>query len=82
MNPRISKVYPLDNYHLHLQFINGEEKIFDVSPYLTAGVFKELADKTLFNTVTESLGSVAWQNGQDLCPDTLYLESVPASLHS
>lgn len=28
-------------------------------------------------SVKPSLGSVQWQGGQDFCPDTLCLESVP-----
>ena len=32
---------------------------------------------SIFNSVKPFLGSVQWQNGQDFCPDTLYLESVP-----
>jgi hypothetical protein len=76
MNPRVSKVCLLDNYKLRIEFKNGEQKVFDVSPYLKIGVFRELANKELFNTAKENLGSVTWQNGQDLCPDTLYLEST------
>jgi len=78
MNPRVSKVYPLDNYKLKIEFKNGEQKVFDVSPYLGIGVFKELANKELFSTAKENLGTVTWQNGQDFCPDTLYLESTTA----
>jgi hypothetical protein len=75
MNPRIEKVYPLNNYELRLIFKNGEEKIFDVKPYLNIGVFKALNDLELFNTVRPFLGSIAWANNIDLSPDTLYLES-------
>ena len=76
MNPRVSKVHPLDNYKLKIEFKNGEQKVFDVTPYLNMGVFRELTNKELFNTVRESMGTVSWKNGQDLCPDTLYLDSV------
>ena len=31
----------------------------------------------MFQTVKPVLGSIQWQNGQDFCPDTLYLESKP-----
>ncbi len=79
MNPRIKHVHPLDNYALHITFDNGEEKIFDVKPYLNNGIFQELKQYELFQTVKPYLGSIRWKNGQDFCPDTLYLESVPAS---
>ncbi len=32
----------------------------------------------MFNSVKPFLGSVQWQNGQDLYPDTLYEQSTPA----
>ncbi len=76
MNPRLRKVSPLEGYKLKIEFNNDEIKIFDMSPYLNIGVFKELKDKKVFSTASESLGTVAWKSGQDLCPDTLYLEST------
>jgi hypothetical protein len=79
MNPRVIKVLPAENYELLLTFSNGEEKIFDVKPYLSIGIFKELQNKSQFNAVMPFLGSIQWSNGVDLCPDTLYLESKSRS---
>jgi len=76
MNPRVRDVKPNPDYTLTLTFTNGEVKIFDVKPYLDKGIFKELRDKSLFNSVRPFLGSIQWQNGQDFCPDTLYLEGI------
>lgn len=78
MNPRIKDVKPNSNYTLTLTFTNDEVKVFDVKPYLDKGIFKELKDANLFNSVKPFLGSIQWKNGQDLCPDTLYLESKKA----
>ena len=75
MNPRVKIVKQNDNYTLDITFENGEDKIFDMKPYLSIGIFKELKDKSIFNSVRPFLGSIQWKNGQDLCPDTLYLES-------
>ena len=75
MNPRVKKVKPNRDYTLILTFANGETKIFDMKPYLEIGIFRELKDMSLFNSVQPFLGSIQWKNGQDLCPDTLYLES-------
>lgn len=74
MNPRVKKVKPNPDYTLTLTFMNGEVKLFDVKPYLDKGIFRELQDKHLFNTVKPFLGSIQWLNGQDLCPDTLYID--------
>jgi hypothetical protein len=38
------------------------------------GISCALRDKCLFYTVRPVLGSISWQGGQDLCPDTLYLD--------
>lgn len=75
MNPRVIRVNPLENFQLKLTFSNGEVGLFDAKPYLEKGIFKELKNPELFNEVNTSLGSIAWKSGQDLCPDTLYLES-------
>ncbi len=75
MNPRVSNVQPQQDYFLLITFDNGEVKRFDVNPYLEIGFFKELKDKSVFNSVKPFLGSIQWSNGVDLCPDTLYLDS-------
>lgn len=76
MNPRVVNVKPTKNFTLELTFSNGEKGIFDVKPLLDKGLFKELCDVTMFNSVRPILGSIKWQNGLDLCPDTLYIDSV------
>lgn len=77
MNPRVKKVFPNSDYTINLIFDNDERRIFDVKPYLDKGIFKDLTDKTIFNSVRPVLGSIQWRGGQDFCPDTLYLKSIP-----
>lgn len=72
MNPRVSQVEPLSAYRLLLSFNNGEERIFDMTPYLSKGIFTSLQDPAYFNAVRAIGGSIAWPDEQDLCPDTLY----------
>ena len=79
MNPRIVGVKPNADHTLTLKFTNGEIRRFNVRPYLEKGIFKELKDLRLFNSVKPSMGTIQWLNGQDLCPDTLYLDSQPLS---
>ena len=74
MNPRVKNVTPTQDFTLLITFNNGEEKRFDVKPYLEIGSFKELKDVSMFNSVKPFLGSIQWSNGLDLCPDTLYSE--------
>ena len=75
MNPRVKHVQILDNYRLLLTFANNEKKIFDVKPYLSVGIFKELKNQEVFNSAKTNDGTVQWINEADFCPDTLYLES-------
>jgi hypothetical protein len=74
----IKSVRPLENYHLLLTFENGEEKIFDMNDYLDKGIFVELKKKSLFDTVHVSFDTIEWENGADLDPELLYLESKTA----
>jgi hypothetical protein len=78
MYPRVKDVKPTDDYKLILTFTNDEKKIFDVTPYLDKGFFKQLKDKSYFKSVKPFMDSIQWQNGQDFCPDMLYLDSQPA----
>ena len=77
MNPRVKYVYPRNNYIIEIIFSNDEKKFFDVKPYLNFGIFEDLKNESLFNTVKASYGTAVWNNGIDICPDTLYLESTP-----
>ena len=75
MNPRIKKVVATDDYKLELTFVNGDHGIYDCRPLLDFGVFKELRDISYFKQAGISGGTVVWPHEQDICPDTLYLES-------
>lgn len=75
----ITEVKPLDDYKLLLKFNNDEYRIFDVTPLLEKPVYKPLKDKILFNKVHIIYGyTIAWNEDLDMCPDSLYLDSVPA----
>ena len=74
MNPRVVEVKARGDFTVEILFANTERKIFDVKPYLDKGIFKELQNKDVFNSVKVDNGSISWVGGQDFCPDTLYLE--------
>jgi hypothetical protein len=71
----IKEVKPVTNYLLHLTFENGEKRQFDMKPYLSKGIFKELQDVLMFNTVHVSFDSIEWDNEADFDPEILYAES-------
>jgi len=72
----VKSAKPLEGYKLQIKFKNGEEKLFDLTPYLTIGKFVELRDVRLFNTVTVKFDSIAWANQLDLDPEFLYAHSI------
>jgi hypothetical protein len=80
MNPRVSAVQANPDFTLTLTFTDGSVRRFDMRPYLGVGVFMELTDPSVFNTVRPFLGSIQWKHGQDLCPDTLFEESIGLEL--
>jgi hypothetical protein len=79
MSPKVIQVEAQTDYHLRLQFDNGEVRLFDVKPYLDKGIFTELQAIQYFRQVKPFFGGVQWPNEQDFSPDTLYLTSVIAA---
>ncbi|MGA2034338.1 MAG: DUF2442 domain-containing protein [Thermoguttaceae bacterium] len=75
MNPRVSRVQPKSGHRLLLTFTNGEKGVFHCRPLLEFGVFRELQDEAYFRQARVEGGTVVWPHEQDICPDTLYLES-------
>ena len=51
MCPKAIDVKPLENYLLLISFDNGEQRVFDVKPYLSHKAFESLKDKKIFDTV-------------------------------
>ena len=71
----IKEVKPISNYLLHLTFENGEIRQFDMKPYINNGIFEELQDISMFNTVHISFDTIEWDNEADFDPEVLYKES-------
>jgi hypothetical protein len=69
-------VRPLEDYRLFITFDNGEERIFDVKPYLSDVFFAPLKNISVFNTVKINPLSVEWMNDIDIAPEELYLDSI------
>ncbi|MBU4487115.1 MAG: DUF2442 domain-containing protein, partial [Candidatus Delongbacteria bacterium] len=58
----IINVKPMQDYKLLITFDNGEVKSFDMKPYLDTGIFKELKDIEVFNSVRVSFDTIEWSN--------------------
>ncbi len=68
----VKAVEPINNFKLLLTFENGEKRQFDMNPFLNNGIFKELNEVELFNTVHLSFDTIEWDNEADIDPETLY----------
>jgi hypothetical protein len=75
MNPRVQDVKTTDDYKLILTFKNNEKGTYDCKDLLNFGVFKEFQDINYFKQARVEYGTVTWPHEQDICPDTLYLDS-------
>ena len=71
----IKDVRPKKNYILLLIFENDEIREFDMKPYLNKGIFRELQDEQLFNSVRVSFDTIEWPNSADMDPEILYQKS-------
>jgi hypothetical protein len=60
------------NYVLHLEFENGERRIFDMSTYMDKKPFVELKGSPRFAMASVQFGTVVWPGGIDIAPETLY----------
>ena len=84
MNPRVRTVVATEEHKLENTCSNGEVGIYDCTPLLEFGVFKEFQDISYFKRAYVEGGTVVWPHEQDICPDTLYEDSkklVPAADH-
>ncbi len=70
----VKKVEASENYFLIIEFEN-EKKRFDMKPYLELGIFRELKNIELFNTVHKKFDTIEWANEADLDPEFLYENS-------
>lgn len=79
LRPTVKIVEPKDNYQLILTFDNSEKKLFDVKPYITGSWYGMLKDISYFKKVKPNGFSIEWTEGQDICPDDLYYNSIEIS---
>jgi hypothetical protein len=59
-------------HRLWLEFNDSSEKIVDFRRWLQGPVFEPLRDPSYFRQFVIDGGTVAWPNGADIAPETLY----------
>ena len=77
LGPRVKEVVPTDNFELLLTFNTGEKKKFDAKKLFEYPMYAPLKNIGFFKLVKADNMCVYWNNEIDICPDTLYEQSVP-----
>ena len=80
ITPRIIEVKALDKYYIYLKFKTGEEKVYDMTPCVNEiKYYNKLKERKYFEKVTPRGCTVQWEEGEDVCPENLYYESIEYS---
>lgn len=71
---KLVEVEPKGGYQLALRFSDGASGVFDFAPFVDAStpMTAPLRDPTFFARHYIELGALAWPNGLDFSPGSLY----------
>jgi hypothetical protein len=70
--PTVIRAEYRGGYRIHLAFNDGLENTLDFSQWLDGPVFEPLKAPVYFQRYFLEGGTVAWPNGADVAPETLY----------
>ncbi len=70
--PTVTRAEHRGQYRVHLEFSDGLEGTVDFECWLDGPVFEPLKDIDYFARFFIEGGTIAWPNGADLAPETLY----------
>jgi len=69
-------------FRIHLTFNDLSERTVDFRPWLEGPVFETLKNPDYFRGFFVEGGTVAWPNGADIAPETLYQAALRARKRS
>ncbi|RLC49168.1 MAG: DUF2442 domain-containing protein [Candidatus Cloacimonadota bacterium] len=62
----------ISDYKIEVEFDNGVKKTIDCKNWLKGKIFKPLKNKDYFSKFFIDGWTIAWPNGADIAPETLY----------
>ncbi len=75
---RVRAVEPLDGRRARVSFTDGSKREIDLRPYLEGSIFEKFRlNDDAFRKIFIDHGALAWPNGADIDPDTLYYDGAP-----
>ncbi|MEX0805487.1 MAG: DUF2442 domain-containing protein [Candidatus Binatia bacterium] len=72
MLPSVTKAKYVSDYLIEVKFNDGTKKVIDFEPWLTGPIFRPLKNKDYFKKFFIDGPTIAWPNGADIAPETLY----------
>ena len=72
MLPSVTRAKYVRDYLIEIKFNDGTKKVIDFEPWLTGPIFKPLTKKEYFKKFFVDGPTIAWPNGADIAPETLY----------
>ena len=77
ITPDIIEVKVLREYYIYIKFKTGEEKVYDMTKSIKEiDYYKKLKDRKYFENVKPRGETVEWEEGEDVCPENLYYDSM------
>lgn len=70
--PSVTRAEYQGEYRVHLTFNDGLARTVDFSDWLQGPIFEPLKDPGYFRRFFLEGGTIAWPNGADIAPETLY----------
>jgi hypothetical protein len=70
--PTVVRAEYRGQYRIHLVFNDGVQNTVDFEMWLAGPVFEPLRNQDYFRRFFLEGGTIAWPNGADIAPETLY----------
>ena len=70
--PQVIRARHVSDFIVSARFDDGTEKNIDISQWFKGPVFEALKDPKFFKKFFIEGGTLAWPNGVDIAPETLY----------